>query len=71
MGTALPRAPSPTPAGAKGLTAPGGLSVPGGRGDRALRTRPQWGSVPTAPGTDTHWGIPPSPPHTGLTGRRD
>ena len=37
--------------------------VPGGQGDRALRSRPQRGSVPTAPGTNTNWGVTP-PPHT-------
>ena len=43
--------------------------VQGGRGDRALRTRPQRGCVPTAPGTDTRWGVPHHHPlpHHGRT----
>ena len=69
-GPALPRAPPPTMAGARGLAAPGGLLCRGGRGDRALHTRPQLGSVPTAPGTDAGWGVPHRhpPQHHGHKG---
>ena len=78
-GPALPRAPPPTTAGARGLAAPGGLLCRGGRGDRALHTRPQLGSVPTAPGTDAGCGVPHrhraqgrgnSPGHRPPPGRR-
>ena len=45
--------------------------VQGGRGDRALRTRPQRGSVPTAPGTDTRWEVATPPPITAPRPREE
>ena len=66
-----PERPPPTTAGAKVQPPPGGLLCKGGRGDRVLRTRPQRGSVPTVPGTDTRWEVATPPPITAPRPREE
>ena len=62
MGTALPRAPSPTPAGALGLTAPGGLLCREGEATGLFVPAPNGGLYPRHRAQTPIGGSPPPPP---------